>query len=73
MASIDREKLRDLLAIPSQYEILLVLAIGKPAETVVIESLPEDGSINYWRDENQVHHVPKRSLEDIILNTKVNK
>lgn len=69
MASVDREKLRDLLTLPIQYEILLVLAIGKPAETVIIESVPEDGSINYWRDENQVHHVPKRSLEEIIVNT----
>ncbi len=25
-----------------------------------------DGNIRYWRDEQSVNHVPKRSLEDII-------
>ena len=69
MASVDRPRLRELLNIPDQYEILLVLAIGKPAETVKIESVPEDGNTNYWRDENGIHHVPKRSLKEIIVET----
>ncbi len=60
--------LRELLGIPEQYEILLALALGKPAETVVIEPMPPDGNINYRRDEQSVHHVPKRSLSEIILN-----
>ena len=47
--------------------ILLVLALGKPAETVVLDELGEDGDIAYWRDENDVHHVPKRSLDDLII------
>ncbi|MFC2027111.1 nitroreductase family protein [Chloroflexota bacterium] len=68
VGSINHQKLRELFTIPERYEILLVLAIGKPAETVVIESIPPDGSVNYWRDEKSVHHVPKRSLEEIILN-----
>ena len=67
IGSIKHQKLRELLSIPDQYEILLVLAIGKPAETVVIEPMPSDGNVNYWRDEESVHHVPKRSLEEIIL------
>ncbi len=68
MASINHSVLRELLDIPARYEILLVLALGKPAETVVIEPMLSDGSINYWRDEQNVHHVPKRSLSEIILN-----
>lgn len=67
IGALDRPGLRTSLQIPTRYEILLVLALGEPAETVVIEDLPEDGSINYWRDEASVHHVPKRSLDDIIL------
>lgn len=68
IGSIQREKLRKSLNIPERYQILLILALGKPKEKVVIESVGPDNSIKYWRDENDVHHVPKRSLEDLILN-----
>ncbi|NLG98675.1 MAG: nitroreductase family protein [Chloroflexi bacterium] len=67
IGSVRRSELSQALNIPEQYQILLVLALGKPKETVKIEPLPEDGSVYYWRDEEQVHHVPKRSLDDIIL------
>lgn len=67
LGAINRKKLRELLDIPERYEILLVLALGKPAETVVIEDLEPGGSINYWRDEDDVHHVPKRTLDELIL------
>lgn len=50
-------------------EPLMVLALGRPAEKVVLEPLSAspDGSINYWRDSESVHHVPKRSLEDVLV------
>jgi nitroreductase len=67
IASIDRAGLRKLLHIPVRYQIPLVVALGKPAERVVIENLPPDQKIEYWRDEMGIHHVPKRKLEDIII------
>ncbi len=67
IATIRKEKLREALQIPEQYEILLVLALGKPKEIVKIENVGPDGSIKYWRDEQGTHHVPKRSLDEIIL------
>lgn len=67
IGSVKRAELTAELNIPPQYEILLVLALGKPKETVVVEPMGSDGSVRYWRDEQQVHHVPKRSLDDIIL------
>ena len=67
LGSVNRNKLRELLAIPERYEILLVLALGKPVETVVIDPVGEDGNIKYWRDAQQVHHVPKRSLDELII------
>ncbi len=67
LGSIDRNALRDSLNIPSQFKVLLVLAIGKPREQVVLENVGSDNSIRYWRDNEGVHHVPKRKLEDIIV------
>jgi nitroreductase len=67
IGSIQRDKLRELLGIDQRYEILLVIALGKPAEKVVIETVGPDGNIKYWRDSNGIHHVPKRSLDDIII------
>jgi nitroreductase len=67
IGSIDRPKLRAALDISERYEILLILALGKPKEKVVIEPLGPDGDIKYYRDENQVHHVPKRALDDLII------
>ena len=69
IGSIRRDGLREDVRIPGRYEILLVIALGVPAETVVIETVGEDGCIEYWRDDAGVHHVPKRSLEDIIIRT----
>ncbi len=67
LGSIDRNALRDSLNIPSQFKVLLVLAIGKPREQVVLENVGSDNSIRYWRDSEGVHHVPKRKLDDIIV------
>ncbi|MFA4837025.1 MAG: nitroreductase family protein [Dehalococcoidia bacterium] len=69
LGSAKKPKLRDALKIPDQYEILLVLALGKPAETVVIEPSGPNGDTSYWRDSDGIHHVPKRSLAEIILNS----
>jgi nitroreductase len=62
-----KKGLREALGIPEQFEIVLVLAIGKPAEEVVLEPVGPAGSIRYHRDAAGVHYVPKRSLEDIII------
>jgi nitroreductase len=67
IGSVKRQELAQDLNIPAGYEILLVLALGKPKEQVVIEPLGADGSVKYWRDDAQVHHVPKRALDDLVL------
>lgn len=66
-ASIQRTKLMELLQLEDHFEILLVIAIGKPKEEVVVEDVKND-DIKYYRDKNQVHHVPKRSSEELIIN-----
>jgi nitroreductase len=67
VASIQRDVLREALNIDPRYEILLVLALGKPKEVVVIDPVGPDGEIKYWREADGTHHVPKRALDEIII------
>lgn len=67
LGAVKRKKLRDVLKIKERFKILLVIAMGKPKEEVMIETVGDDDNIKYWRDNDSVHHVPKRKLEDIIL------
>jgi len=66
IASIKRELLRNELQIPEKYEILLILALGKPVEVVILEEI-KDGDVKYWRDAEKNHHVPKRPLDELII------
>lgn len=67
IGALDRPGLRATLDIPERFEIVLVLALGKPIEKVVIEDVGPDGDIKYHRDAQGVHYVPKRSLDELIL------
>ena len=66
IGSIKKAELHAMLNLPDHLEIVLIIALGYPKEKVVIERLTSD-DIKYWRDENGVHHVPKRSLGDLII------
>ena len=65
MGAIDRNRIREILAIPERYILDTVIALGYPAEEPVAED--EKGSIKYYKDGSGVLHVPKRRLEDILL------
>jgi len=67
IANFRHQQLTDALEIADHYRILLVLALGTPKESIVIEPIGSDGNFKYFRDEQDVHHVPKRSLDDIIV------
>lgn len=66
LGAIKKDLLRKNLAIPQQHEILLVIALGKPKEKVVVEK-SKQGNIKYFRDKDNTHHVPKRSLDEVII------
>ena len=67
LATINRDGLRKDLSIEDEFQILLVVALGKPQETVKVEYIKSGDDIKYWRDESSVHHVPKRPLQEIIV------
>ncbi|MFC1885627.1 nitroreductase family protein [Thermodesulfobacteriota bacterium] len=69
LGAVNREKLTQILKIPENLKILLVLAIGQAKEEPVLEPVGADGSIRYFRDDKGGHHVPKRDLNDIIIDS----
>lgn len=66
IAAVKRKELHGILGLDDRYAVLNVIALGKPKEEVVIEPM-KDGQYRYWRDAAGVHHVPKRSLEEMVI------
>ncbi|MBR2667372.1 MAG: nitroreductase family protein [Oscillospiraceae bacterium] len=67
IGNFDPAPMRAELGLDARYAPLLVVALGKPDETIVLTEVGPEGSTDYYRDADDVHYVPKRSLEDIIL------
>jgi nitroreductase len=65
LGAIERAKLRRVLKIPDDLEIVLAVALGYPAENPIVDKV-KNGDIKYWVDNNNVLHVPKRELKDIV-------
>ena len=66
IGSAKAEKVSEALGLDDQLVPKLILALGRPDETVVLTDA-KDGDVNYYRDGNNVHYAPKRKLEDIII------
>ena len=67
VGAFSKKSMHATLKLTDRYEPLLAIALGKPNETIVLDPVGPDGDTAYWNDEHGVHHVPKRSLEDLIL------
>ena len=70
IGSFYKPQLKELLNLPEGVEPNLIVALGKPAEKVVLIDVGEDGSTEYYRDAEDVHYVPKRSLKELVLEAK---
>jgi len=68
LRAINKPLLSAFLGLADRYEIIDVVALGKPKEKVVITAVKDDGDIRYYRDENGIHYVPKRSVDELIIN-----
>ncbi len=65
IGSAAAEKIRDMLKLDSSLEPVLLLGLGIPQDRVVMVEAKD--RVTYYRDENNVHYVPKRSLDEIII------
>ncbi len=68
LQSIDKPRLSALLHLPDHLQIIDIVALGKPIEIVEIVNVGSDRDIKYYNDLNGVHYVPKRSLDELIVN-----
>ena len=64
LCKIEKNKIQEMLKIPDTLHVDSLIALGYKAEQAVVEDFKD--SVKYWRDKNEVLHVPKRKLEDII-------
>ena len=71
IGTVNKNKVAKILKLPDHLEILWMVALGKPAEECVLEAV-KNNDIKYWRDEKDIHHVPKRPLTEIILSQNKN-
>lgn len=67
IGSFNKETMMEQLGLADYLMLHLVVALGAPAEEIVLEDAPEGKEVKYYRDENDVHHVPKRTLKELIL------
>ncbi len=67
IGAFDRNELSKTLLISKKMKPVLLLALGIPDETVFICDIPKNGETAYFRDKAGLHFVPKRSLEELIV------
>ncbi|MDD4223058.1 MAG: nitroreductase family protein [Candidatus Cloacimonetes bacterium] len=67
LGSVDKDEVHRIFSLPEELEIVLAIALGVPAEKIVLNEIGRQGGIEYWRDEAGIHHVPKRKLDELIL------
>ena len=61
------ERVAQAMDLPETIVPMLIVAIGRPDEKIVLTEIENGQSTKYYRDEQDVHYVPKRKLEDIVI------
>lgn len=68
IGAFDKPGLIKELSLSERYTPLLILALGEPNEAIILEDAKEGASLKYYRDEKDMHHVPKRTRKELLLN-----
>jgi nitroreductase len=66
-ASFVRPACTGLLHVPEDMQLALILALGMAREERRLAPMPASGDFAYWRDAQGVHHVPKRTVSELVL------
>jgi len=64
LGALEREDIKELLDIPDDRSISVVVSLGYPDQEIVLEDNQQDHE--YWREENGTFHVPKKPIDDIM-------
>lgn len=64
IGAFDRDKVQTVLHL--EHKPLVILAVGKGAESIFLKPVAEGESLKYYRKDG-VHYVPKLRIEDLIL------
>lgn len=64
LGSVNRDGVREILDISTEYDILYAVAFGYPIHESFIEDF--NGNINYYVDDLKNYHVPKRNISDTV-------
>ncbi len=67
IGNFNPKKLAETMELPENIVPMLIVAFGKPDEKIVLTEVEPNESLNYYRDEQDTHYVPKRKLKDIVL------
>jgi len=67
IAALNRQGITRDFDIPEHLNLLLAIALGEPNEIVELEEMKAGDSFNYYRDKNNIHHVPKRPLDELLI------
>ena len=67
IGNFSQDEMKKAIGVSENLQPVLVIGIGKPMENIVITEVSENESMKYYRDENDTHYVPKRKLQDIVV------
>ena len=68
IGSFNKEVASELFSLPSNIKPRLFIALGRPAETVEVVDI-KDGDVKYYRESKEKHIVPKRTTDELIVNS----